>query len=446
MKIKRRIYILALIIGGYCTFGHVYGSEGASSGSDEEENSDTIEEIGGIPLSRVTEKISKSDGIFRIRPSSSDLPFQREAEGIIFGPGGPEMMPLSWQTQPGNQYVLGPQRREMASQATSHERKKMCSKRPPRLSVLSVPAERRRCSEATKYYETPRSFGEQLEGRDMDSSVEQRRSSSSGDLANLDRKDENKAKGRFREMGRPKATITGCLSRMEDAVCCAGGELPSIQDKEQQLAAIMPILIKKYFYAILPAFVDLTLHSFEVEITGARGLKNSELEEIFNLSLVDPDTFQYVTRDQRPAKVSVAIYGYAEQSIEGKDGILNKIKRNVMDEIVLWLSALISPQIPGAVIQQVEHFLDDFFRQMMSPLKQAMFTVLKNFKDEFDENSYSCCWKRCKKITPATRARIADGVAKTVGAVVDHFVGNGFSAGVVGLAGGLWNAFHEMMS
>ncbi|MDR1435437.1 MAG: hypothetical protein LBI77_03475 [Puniceicoccales bacterium] len=240
-----------------------------------------------------------------------------------------------------------------------------------------------------------------------------------------------------------KAAMAGILRSTEEfARENSDLELPSTSQKEKALKQIIPILIKKHFSDALPAFVALTRKGFKEEIGRRGGIDDCSLDQLLNFALVDPDTFRYLTRGERPERRSIAVYGYASNAIEGHDGIINRIKRNIMDDFILWVSALISPNIPRKAINQLENFLDKLLEQVIPSLKQSMFTLLRS---DFMIDSVGCC-RFCRKITPETRQQIASGAVNIIGSVLNHFLGDGFKEGAWNLAIGIFNAINEIRS
>ncbi|MDR2371583.1 MAG: hypothetical protein LBD60_00315 [Puniceicoccales bacterium] len=222
-------------------------------------------------------------------------------------------------------------------------------------------------------------------------------------------------------------TLTGVFSRLDN------DDLRSTGQQEQGLARAIPILIKKHFWDALPAFVDLTLTGFKRAIKEG-GVNECSLEELFTLSLMDSDTFQYVTRDRRPPRESVAIYGFATDAIMGRDGIINRIKRNIMDEILMIIQLLITPNIPDEVIEQLEAYVDHLLRGICPDLKRAIFEILRS--DEVAEVATSCCgW--CRKLTKENKKNLTMGICHMLGAMLGRIFGDGFEHGADELAQGI---------
>ncbi|MDR1907063.1 MAG: hypothetical protein LBQ03_02505 [Puniceicoccales bacterium] len=225
---------------------------------------------------------------------------------------------------------------------------------------------------------------------------------------------------------RRKATISGVLGNLNES------DLIPLEQQERGLAQMIPILIKKHFFDALPAFVDLTVIGFKRTLR-ERGINECSLEELFTFSLVHPDTFQYVTRDQRPPRESVAIYGYATDAIMGQDGIINRIKRNIMDEILMVIQLLIAPNIPDEVGVQLEQYVDHLLLRIIPPLKQAMFEILRS--DLVTEVATCCGW--CRKLKKENKESLTRGICHMLGAVFGRLFGAGFEQGADELANGI---------
>ncbi|MDR2812655.1 MAG: hypothetical protein LBB05_02630 [Puniceicoccales bacterium] len=223
-----------------------------------------------------------------------------------------------------------------------------------------------------------------------------------------------------------RPTITGTLSQLDSS------DLLPIMQQERGLARIIPILVQKYFFDALPAFVDLTVTGFR-QIIRNGSISECSLEEYFTFSLIEPDTFQYVTRDQRPPRESVAIYGYATDAVMGRDGIINRVKRNIMDEILMILQFFIMHNIPDELIAQLENYVDHVLGQIVPALKQAMFEILR---DIVAEMATGCCsW--CKKLSKEDKKNLTRGICHMLGGVLGRIFGEGFELGADELANGI---------
>ncbi|MDR2807078.1 MAG: hypothetical protein LBB11_02895 [Puniceicoccales bacterium] len=215
------------------------------------------------------------------------------------------------------------------------------------------------------------------------------------------------------------------------------------------LTKVVMALLKKHFSYALPSFIKLTTKAFKEKVASNGGIDDCSLEQLFSLALLDQNTFAYVTRDQRPICKSVSVYGYVSEAVGGEDGIINKIKRNIMDEIILWISALVpigDVEQQQHIIQLLEDFLNDFLLQMAQALKQMMFALLSRNEGSYNvEDSAGCCGcQTLNKITPATKQKIVSGLTNMIGQTIDHFLGSGFSQNVCQLANGIFSAIEEM--
>jgi hypothetical protein len=224
-----------------------------------------------------------------------------------------------------------------------------------------------------------------------------------------------------------KPTISGVLSQLSNS------DLIPVDQQERGLGHLISTLIRKNFFDAFPAFVNLTVEGFKQ--ANKRGeIDECSLEEFFNLSLVDSNTFQYVTRDSRPARESVAIYGYAIGAIMAQDGIINRIKRNIMDEIITIFQSLITTNLPDGIIEQLEDYINHLLEQIVPSLKQIMFEILRS--DEVAEVATGCCgW--CKKLKKKDKENLTRGICHMMGGMLGTVFGEGFEHGANELAEGI---------
>jgi hypothetical protein len=225
---------------------------------------------------------------------------------------------------------------------------------------------------------------------------------------------------------RRKPTISGALSQFDSS------DLLTRRQQERGLAQIMVIKVKKETYGIFPDIAKTTTKGFE-QIIEKKDLNECSLIEFIEFSLVDPDSFQYVTRDQRPPRESATIYDYATDAITGGDGIINRLKRNIMDEILMIIQSLITHNISDEVIAQLENYIDHILGQIVLPLKRAMFEILRSIAAE---RATGCCGC-CKKLSKADKKNIARGICHMAGSVLGTVFGDGFERGANELASGI---------
>ncbi|MDR1366914.1 MAG: hypothetical protein LBJ13_03360 [Puniceicoccales bacterium] len=223
-------------------------------------------------------------------------------------------------------------------------------------------------------------------------------------------------------------TVTGVLSELPGS-----GSRTAVQ-QERGLAQMIPILIKKHFFDALPDFIRLTVTGFEQALENG-GVDECSLAEFFDLSLVDPDTFAYITRDQRPPRQSVAIYGYATDAIMRRDGIINRIKRNIIDEILMIIQLLITPDLPDEVIAQLENYIDHLLAQIVPPLNRAMFEVLQS--EMAAEIATRCCFGWCRKLKKEDKQNLVRGILHVLGGVLGGIFGEVVTHGADEIATGI---------
>ncbi|MDR2807079.1 MAG: hypothetical protein LBB11_02900 [Puniceicoccales bacterium] len=226
--------------------------------------------------------------------------------------------------------------------------------------------------------------------------------------------------------------------------------------KEEALADLIPHLIKKHFHNKLQAFVKLTLEGFRYCENSESIDDNCFYEEFFNLSFVDPNTFQLIVQNQRPVYRLWTIYKYADNAVRGENGIIDDIKHNILEETIPWIDALISPDLLEVPFYQPEIFLENVTRKLKKFLDKTLhstaqtvtkvlFELLKN-KNEFIGDSAGCCGGSCSKITPETKQHVISSLGGIMGSVVNKVLGQDFSDNALHFANGIFNALREEIS
>jgi hypothetical protein len=224
-----------------------------------------------------------------------------------------------------------------------------------------------------------------------------------------------------------KNTMSGCLSQLDKI------SLMSVTQQEKGLARMIPIMIQKALTDALPQFVNLVIRGFR-QVCEDGGINECSLNEFFELSLRDRDTFQYVTRDKRDPRRSVAIYSYAQAAVTGQNGIINRMKRNILDELFMVIQALIIENIPQEAIEQLTGYVDMRLDELTEALKHAMFEILRDIV--FADGGTSCCGC-CGKASKKDKQNLAMGITHMLGGVLGTFFGDGFERGADELAQGI---------
>ncbi|MDR2371582.1 MAG: hypothetical protein LBD60_00310 [Puniceicoccales bacterium] len=228
-------------------------------------------------------------------------------------------------------------------------------------------------------------------------------------------------------MGRRKPTITGTLSSLDEKSLLSTGQ------RERRLALIMHNGIQDQLHETLPVFAAITLNGFKQALREG-GVNECSLEELFNFSFVDHETFQHIVRGLHSPREAVAIYGYATDAITGKDGLVNQIKHKIMREIRQVIQVLIMGNIPDEVIEQLEAYCDYLLEEIIPALKLAMFEYLQG--DEVAEVATGCCgW--CKRLTKENKKNLTKGILHTLSGALGLFFGRCVEQGLDEIAQGI---------
>jgi hypothetical protein len=224
-----------------------------------------------------------------------------------------------------------------------------------------------------------------------------------------------------------RPTIKGILGHLRDGI------LLSTDQREQGMARMLSFLLQKHCNDILPAFISLTVEEFE-QVLEEGGIDECSLEESFAFSVMNPKIIELIVRSQHSLRKAIAVYGYAAGSIMGPNGVVNRMKGNIMDEALMIIQLTITPNIPPEVVSQLERYVDHLIGQIVPALKQATFEILQS--DMAAEVATGCCGS-CKKLKKKDKENLANGICHMLGGVLGRFFGEGFERGANELAQGI---------
>ncbi|MDR0417886.1 MAG: hypothetical protein LBH08_00415 [Puniceicoccales bacterium] len=207
----------------------------------------------------------------------------------------------------------------------------------------------------------------------------------------------------------------------------------SSEQQERGLAEIIFILLGRNMFAALPEFTKLLMAGIK-KMLREGCVNEGSFQEFFMLALRNPQTFEYVTHTGRSAREALAMYTFVADAVTEQDGIINLVKCNVMNDIIMIIQHLIVPDIPEEVIMRLENFIDQQMDEITPILIQTMFTVLQS--DGVAEIATGCCgW--CKKLKPEDKQNLAKGICHTLGVVLGRFLGTGIESAADELANGI---------
>jgi len=106
--------------------------------------------------------------------------------------------------------------------------------------------------------------------------------------------------------------------------------------------------------------LEKNLHSAFTSICEdiASGKINKETD--IYLALVNDTNKKYISRDARQCGISRLRNGYHAAIVSDDDAVFNRIKREVLDEMRLWLSIAYDEKELAEKTQEVESFIDTF--------------------------------------------------------------------------------------
>lgn len=208
----------------------------------------------------------------------------------------------------------------------------------------------------------------------------------------------------------------------------------SEENRNKNFVHILQILIAKHFSNAFPEFVQLIIEGYEH--------KNCSFAELVEFVLHEPNEYEYVKRDRRQPRKLVAMHCYVEDAISGEDGIVNRVKRNIIDEIIMWLS-LSYPELPDEFIDQLDHVVTNAMAPIVDALRKAVILELQH--SDFDADYVMCCGCKCKKLSPEAKQQIKEQILSGVGGILHgvtkKFLGEEVADGVSNLFSGITSIF-----
>jgi hypothetical protein len=129
------------------------------------------------------------------------------------------------------------------------------------------------------------------------------------------------------------------------------------------------------------------------------------------------------------------MYSYVTGAIMGDDGIINRIKHNILDDIFLIIQALLMDDIPDAVIEQLEGYVNYRLSLFIPAFKQVFFEIL--YSDAVAE-SVGCCGLRKQD-----RKELIMAIVRMFSSASGRLIGPGFEQGVLEAADVVFRAIDE---
>lgn len=204
--------------------------------------------------------------------------------------------------------------------------------------------------------------------------------------------------------------------------------------------------IAKHVCAAFPDFIKITIKKFVTLLKEHPSDIESTMEDYMKFCLLNQRSLPYIMRDNRQsATQQLGIYTYAQAAVSHQDGIINKVKRNVIDEIRLWFNVFLN--IDENTYSKVEKIIDDMLIPLSDVLTRATFQVLDT--DEYlPLTKGGClCFGRCfggKKISKETKHKLVAGLTGVLAGALKFIVGDTLAEGAKDTAIGIWDAIAEL--
>ena len=199
--------------------------------------------------------------------------------------------------------------------------------------------------------------------------------------------------------------------------------------------------IKKHLYQAYPAFINVTVKEFcKIMKENPSSIKVS-IEEYMSHALMDHEHFQYITRGNRSPRQTLGVYSYAQAAVNDDDGIINKVKRNVMDEMFSWINVFFN--VNEGVLLNIEDFLDRLLEELSERITEATFDLLNQSEYLDQSGGFLRNFDFLKGVSKETKSQIANRLKGTICGVIESQLGSNFIDNVNGLAKSVCRAVVE---
>jgi hypothetical protein len=199
----------------------------------------------------------------------------------------------------------------------------------------------------------------------------------------------------------------------------------------KELEPIINANLKQQLSNAFAGFVEALVKKIENE-----GIKDLSHLEFLKAHLKHEATFRYLRRSDRSEREQMALYTYADAAVAGNDGLFNKVKRNVLDEIYLLVglyNALIEQISPDDLIEEekflqyMDNYVGSILDMMLSQVTGAAFSLLSELIPE------PCCGCLAKtKLSYNERVQLASSAECLLKSVLKKFLDKDIVEGVAG--------------
>ena len=199
--------------------------------------------------------------------------------------------------------------------------------------------------------------------------------------------------------------------------------------------------IKRYLYQAYPAFINVTVKEFCEIMKKNPSSMQASMEEYINHVLMNHEHFQYITRGNRPPRQTLGVYSYAQAAVNDDDGIINKVKRNVMDEMFSWINVFFN--VNEKVTSNIEIFLDRLLEEFSDRITEVTFDLLNQSEYLDQPSGFLGNFNLFKGVSKETKSQIANRLKGTICGVIESQLGSNFIDNVKGLAKSVCRAVVE---
>ncbi|MDR0444934.1 MAG: hypothetical protein LBG98_01435 [Puniceicoccales bacterium] len=197
----------------------------------------------------------------------------------------------------------------------------------------------------------------------------------------------------------------------------------------EELEPIINANLKQQLSIAFAGFVEALVQKIEVE-----GIRDLSHQEFLMAHLKHEATFCYLRRADRSEREQMALYTYTDAAVAADDGLFNKVKRNVLDEVYMLIglyNALVGRISPHDLIdereflQYVEFHINTVLDTMLSHVTGAVFSLLSELISE------PCCGCLSKtKLSYNERVQLASSTGRLLKGVLKKFLDKDIVEGV----------------
>jgi hypothetical protein len=154
----------------------------------------------------------------------------------------------------------------------------------------------------------------------------------------------------------------------------------------EELEPIINASLKQQLSIAFSGFVETLVQKIE-----DKGIKDLSHQEFLTAHLKHEATFCYLGRADRSKRDQMALYTYADAAVAADDGLFNRVKRNVLDEVYMLIglyNSLVKQLSSDYIVdereflQYIEHHINAVLDTMLPRVAGAVFTLLSELISE----------------------------------------------------------------